>query len=523
MKEFDLRILLIEITQKCNAKCDHCGSRCDINCEELLSKEDIINCLTDIKQNIGTDMMLNITGGEPLLRKDLFEIMGVASNMGFDWGMVTNGTLITDEIINKMKKTRLKTITISIDGLKDTHESLRHLPGSFDKIINNIKLLKKANFLDHIQVTFTSNKKNVYEFPELYKILDRLGLDSIRTSFIDEIGRAEDNKDLMLSRKEMLYLTKFANKVNALHHTPLVWGCPHYLGDKIDARSFHCFAGIHAASILYNGDIFVCPNVPRRQEFIQGNIKTDRFSDVWNNKFTFFRERQTKLPEYCKGCEHADKCKGDSAHSYDYDKNKPKFCYRDIFGMPERKYLDYLNSKYKKLKYTVINGEICIPKIYIEPDAYEDIKRIFHMGKKHPQSMYEQQVGLVGFKTGDIIVIRYVFEDNGSLRYKDNAVFTSNILKTAEYETDVINKNFSASDDKDEYMGGKSKYSFLGFAHSHPVQEELCYSVGDYAIHKRLQKKYKDYVGILIYPEKELLGAYYGKDIIQTDLVIAEY
>ena len=111
------------------------------------------------------------------------------------------------------------------------------------------------------------------------------------------------------------------------------------------------------------------------------------------------------------------------------------------------------------------------------------------MGKKHPQSMYEQQVGLVGFKTGDIIVIRYVFEDNGSLRYKDNAVFTSNILKTAEYETDVINKNFSASDDKDEYMGGKSKYSFLGFAHSHPVQEELCYSVGDYAIHKRLQKK----------------------------------
>lgn len=519
---YDLRIILFEITQKCNAACDHCGSRCDIDSKELLTKEEILDCLRDVKENIGTDMMINVSGGEPLMRQDLFEIMTEVSNMGFDWGMVTNGTLITDAVIEKMKASRLKTITVSIDGLRDTHEALRHLPGSFDKIIEGLKKLKAADFLDHIQVTFTSNKKNVYEFPELYEVLDGLGLDSIRTSFIDEIGRAEDNKDLILGRKEMNYIMDYVNKINESGRTPIVWGCPHYLGDKLTGRKFHCFAGIYAASILYNGDIFVCPNVPRRPELIQGNIKQDKFSKVWNEGFEFFRNRPSCIHKYCEGCEYIDDCRGDSAHTWDYDNDRPKFCYKKIFDLPERAYKKYLEKKYGNPKYTVIEGERRIPKIYIEPEAYEEMKRIFHIGKKHPQSMYEQQVGLVGFKTGDILVVRYVFEDYGAYRYKDNALFTKRIMDVARFETGVINKNFLESEDADCYMGGAKKYYFLGFAHSHPVQEELCYSVGDDVIHRRLAKKCKHYIGVLIYPEKELIGAYYGPDVVQTDLVIVE-
>ena len=80
---YPLYSLLIEITQKCNAACDQCGSRCDIHGEEPLKAETILAALEDIKENIGTYTMLNITGGEPLLRQDLFEIMTKASRMGF--------------------------------------------------------------------------------------------------------------------------------------------------------------------------------------------------------------------------------------------------------------------------------------------------------------------------------------------------------------------------------------------------------------------------------------------------------
>ncbi len=442
----DLRILLLEITQKCNAACEHCGSRCDINSEELLTKEEIISALQDVKDNVGTDTMINISGGEPLMRKDLFEIMAQVSQMGFDWGMVTNGVLINDSVIAKMKETGMKTITISIDGLKDTHESLRHLPGSFDRIIKNIRKLKKADFLDTIQVTFTSNKKNVYEFPKLYGILDSLKIDSIRTSFVDPIGRAEDNKDLLLNRKEMMYIMQFANKVNKSGRTPIIWGCCHFLNDKVDNRTFKCFTGIYSASILYNGDIFVCPNVPRRPELIQGNIKTDSFSQVWKNGFAWFRNKP--IPAKCKSCRYLDECDGDSVHTFDFDKCETKFCYKEIFEVKKKKYLKFLSEKYGEYSVVSVDSDEPAPDIYIEPAAYREIQSYFHMGKRSPISMFEQQMSLVGFKVDGDFVIKYAVPVEINTIAADLATFTGTTYKSAMKTTKIICRNFEGSDDK---------------------------------------------------------------------------
>ncbi|MBR3094969.1 MAG: radical SAM protein, partial [Clostridia bacterium] len=284
-EQYPLYSLLIEVTKKCNAACDQCGSRCDIHSEELLSKEQILAALRDIRDHLGTYTMLNITGGEPLLRRDLFELMGEASAMGFEWGMVTNGSLITDDTIAEMKKSGMKTITVSVDGLRETHDSLRHLPGSFDRIMTALPKLKQAAFLDHLQITFTANRRNVYEFEALYRLVSPLGLDSIRVSFMDPIGRALDNTDLLLTREEILYFTGLVNRLNKTKGPHIIWGCPHYLGELLDNRRFFCFAGVYTASILVNGDIFVCPNVEHRPELIQGNILRDSFSEVWRTRF----------------------------------------------------------------------------------------------------------------------------------------------------------------------------------------------------------------------------------------------
>ena len=521
---YPLYTLLIEITKKCNAACDQCGSRCDINSEEFLTKEQILSALSDIKENIGTYTMLNITGGEPLLRRDLFDIMKSANEMGFDWGMVTNGSLITDEAIVKMRESGMKTITISLDGLRDTHDSLRHLPGSFDKIIIALKKLRKAGFLDHLQITFTANKRNVFEFEKLYTILDRLSLDSIRVSFMDPIGRALDNTDLLLSREEIIYFTGLVNKLNKKPHgTKIIWGCPHFLGDLLEERRFNCFAGKYTASILFNGDIFVCPNVEHRTEYIQGNILKDSFSKVWKNGFTAFRER--KLPEKCSDCEHKNDCKGDSFHTLDHEKNDPIFCFRDIIEKPDgQKYKDDLFKRYPDIEFYEISDESeDAPEVIIEPEAFRFIKEYFHLGKNGPQSMYEQQMALIGFTLGELSVIRYVIPCDGAVRREDNAIFSKKIIKTVDKELKIINNNYWRSSDRSlcgSECNQETPMRFLGFIHSHPIQPELQYSTGDDAIHLKMLRHHGSYIGILVHPATSAMGAYFGKDILQAKLII---
>lgn len=522
-EQYPLYSLLIEVTQKCNARCDQCGSRCDINSEELLSKEQILAALRDIRDHLGTYTMLNITGGEPLLRRDLFELMGEASAMGFEWGMVTNGSLITDDVIVKMKQSGMKTITISVDGLRETHDALRHLPGSFERIMAALPKLKAAAFLDHLQITFTANRRNVFEFEELYRTVSPLGLDSIRVSFMDPIGRALDNTDLLLTREEILYFTGLVNRLNKTKGPHIIWGCPHYLGDLLESRRFSCFAGIYTASILVNGDIFVCPNVERRPELIQGSILRDSFSEVWNTRFLPFRNRQ--LPETCRDCRHRAACKGDSFHTLDFDKNEPRFCFRDAMEQPSaQRYLDDLFARYPDVSFYEITGRADgTREVLIEPDAYRSVKQYFHLGQKHPQSMFEQQMALVGFTAGKLDVVRYVIPCDGALRAEDNAIFTKRILKTVDKELKIINNNYYRSDDRalcGSECNNRLPMRFLGFIHSHPTQSALQYSTGDDAIHSRMLRRFGSYVGILVNPAEETMGAYGGEPPRQAKLII---
>ena len=102
-EEHQLRSLFFEVTSRCNARCEHCGSSCgDFIPKDEITKEEMIGVLDDIAEHYDpTRIMLDITGGEPLVKKDLFEIMDYANKLGFRWGMTSNGMLINDEILKK--------------------------------------------------------------------------------------------------------------------------------------------------------------------------------------------------------------------------------------------------------------------------------------------------------------------------------------------------------------------------------------------------------------------------------------
>lgn len=329
--------LFWETTLRCNAKCKHCGSRAgeNVKIEDELSTEEIKKSLQSIANKYDAKkILLNITGGEPLVREDLFEVMTFARKLGYHWGMTTNGILINEEIINKMKYAGMETISISIDGLEKTHDEFRGVKGSYSKIIKNIKKLKDANFLKCLQVTTVANKMNIKELEELYKKMSELNIDSWRVGNIDPIGRAEDNKELALQNEDYIYLIKFIKEKRKESKMDVTFGCSHFLGMKFEnevrKNGFFCTSGLTTGSILHNGDIFVCPNVERKKELIQGNVKQDDFVETWENKFKWFRNIDKLECKECKNCKDWKYCKGDSLHTWDFNNNSPKICLNKI-------------------------------------------------------------------------------------------------------------------------------------------------------------------------------------------------
>lgn len=329
--------LFWETTLRCNAKCKHCGSRAgeDCNFKDELTTEEIENALQSIANKYdASKILLNITGGEPLVRKDLFEVMKFARNLGYHWGMTTNGILINDDIIEKMKKTGMSTISISLDGLEKSHDEFRGTKGSFMKIIDNIKKLKKANFLKQLQVTTVVNKSNINELEKMNSIISELQIDTWRIVNMDPIGRAEDNAQLALDTEDYKYLFEFIKEKRKKEKFNVTYGCSHFLGMKYEnevrGNSFFCVAGFTTASILHNGDIYVCPNVERRKELIQGNVKDNDFVDVWEKGFKWFRDLNKLSCSECRNCKDWKYCRGDSLHTWNFNDGKPKLCLNKI-------------------------------------------------------------------------------------------------------------------------------------------------------------------------------------------------
>lgn len=334
MKEPKLKFLFLELTMRCNENCLHCGSHCnDVQSEEL----DIytyMEFLDKIKRDFGTEeLMLCVTGGEPLLRKEFFDIMSYAHRLGFRWGMTSNGILINDMTAKQLQRAGMSTISISIDGLKDTHDWFRRTPKAYTKAIKGIKALVDNGSFKHVQITTVVHKRNIDELEELFQIVSEADVDSWRVINIEPIGRAKQHPELLLDDDDYRTLFNFI-KEKREKGFPVQYGCTHYLGLDYEREVrdwyFLCNAGIYTASIMANGDIGACLDIERRPETIMGNILTDDFTEVWKNKFEIFRKPLADKNEKCSACESKQFCGGGSCHSWDYDNNEQQVCFKDV-------------------------------------------------------------------------------------------------------------------------------------------------------------------------------------------------
>ena len=324
-----LKFLFLELTLRCNENCVHCGSRCGAPAGKELTLKQYKVFLDKIKRDFGTrELQLCITGGEPLLRKDFFDIMGYAHSLGFHWGMTSNGTLIDSEIAAKLEECGMGTISVSLDGMKESHDAFRRTSGGWDSAVRGINALIERGAFQEIQVTTVVHSGNINELDALYDYLCGVDIDSWRLVTIEPIGRALD-AGLGLSAEDHRRVLEFIREKRA-ENMPVTYGCTHYLGLEYEREVrdwyFLCNAGIYTAGIRANGDIGACLDIEMRPELLEGNILTDDFTHIWKNGFKAYRNDLSDKSAKCSDCGSREFCKGGSFHSWDFDKNEQRVC-----------------------------------------------------------------------------------------------------------------------------------------------------------------------------------------------------
>lgn len=336
-----LRHLFLEVTCNCNEYCRHCGSNIgDVCIDDPLSLEEFKRVVREVREDFAGHLpMLCITGGEPLLYPDLYELMEYASDMGFSWGMTTNGTLIDGAAAHALAASGMKTVSVSLDGLREDHEWFRQVPGCYDAAVEGIRALlgecgpDGSNAFKHIQLTTVVNARNYPTLQAMYDEFSKLGVRSWRVINIEPIGRAKDQPELLLSPEQYRGLFDFIREKRHAGPMDVCYGCSHFLGGELEGATrdwfFVCSAGIMTASIANNGDILSCLDVERRPELVEGNVRRDRFSDVWRDGYTRYRTDWRRTGK-CKHCLWWKVCAGDSFHSWNFDTNEPELCMKGI-------------------------------------------------------------------------------------------------------------------------------------------------------------------------------------------------
>ena len=493
-----LRTLFWEATLRCNAGCPFCGSGCKSGRPSKLNEANgdvIVKTFESIAHAYDArSIMVNVTGGEPLLRDDLFAVMDKVHRLGYPWGMVTNGSLITGETIQSMKRTGMRTISISVDDLFEAHESLRKLPGAFSRIVDAIHALAQERFLDSIQVTTVVNQRNIGSLESMLGFLCQLPVDSWRLALVDPIGRGSGQTDLLLRKEDLKEFFAFFDRHKFNSKPTLTTSCSHYLG-KMDSlyrsHPFCCEAGKGIASILADGSIFVCPNVPRRKELVQGNVKTDNFVSVWENGFGFFRDKDSRRTGPCARCPDWELCRGDSLHTWDFSSKRPKFCYRQ-YDLPKPtgaspSLSPQLKSRYPSVRGVRISyGSSSSKTVYFLPNAAEHLHCYFHWGQNHPANVCEQMMAAVGYHSGEQMFIEELIPTPLWDRGKNTATFDMELHEYTLRELGVINQNLSTC--AGACLNGDTPLAFLGYIHSHPGELSATMSLPDLNLHTLLNE-----------------------------------
>ncbi len=184
-------VVIWNLIRRCNLTCKHCYSiSADKDFPGELSRDEVYRVMDDLRA-FGVPVLI-LSGGEPLLRPDIYDISRRAKAMGFYVGLSTNGTLINEDNIDRIAEIGYDYVGISIDGLRETHDRFRRRIGAFDESMRAIRLCREAGI--KVGMRFTLTMDNAHELPDLLKLMDAEGVDKFYLSHLNYAGRGNRNR-----------------------------------------------------------------------------------------------------------------------------------------------------------------------------------------------------------------------------------------------------------------------------------------------------------------------------------------
>ena len=324
----ELNYLFWECTTRCNLNCLHCGSDCSSKAGQTdMPLDDFLRAIDPLRTYYKKDAItIAITGGEPLVRGDIDLCGKELRKRGFRWGLVTNGYAYDEATHGKLTGAGMGSLTLSIDGLEESHNWLRNNKHSYQKAMVALNLIKSSKRLNYDIVTCV-NKRNILELPALKKYFIDNHVKAWRLFTITPIGRAANNPELQLDAEQYKYLMDFIANSRKEKAMDVKFSCESYVGAyerKVRDSFFFCRAGINIASVLIDGSISACPNIDR--SFSQGNIYADDFFQTWNTKFSIMRNRTWTKTGICGTCKEFKWCQGGGLHLWPEDRQSIMQC-----------------------------------------------------------------------------------------------------------------------------------------------------------------------------------------------------
>ena len=343
----ELRMIAWELTRSCNLACVHCRASAERGpFPGELSTTEALKVMDGIAQ-VGKPVII-LTGGEPLLRPDIFDLATYGTEKGFRMVMATNGTLFTEETVQRMKASGIQRISISLDvPSSETHDAFRKVKGSFEGSLRGIEMAKQGG-LD-FQINTTITQINLHLVPDILRLAVDLGAVALHIFLLVPTGRGKELQDQAISPADYeKTLHWFYDQRDKVPLQLKATCAPHYYrilrqrakkeGKKItpqefglDAMTRGCLGGISFCFISHRGQVQPCGYL----ELNCGNVRETSFREIWMNAEVFQRLRNTDGYEgKCGRCEFRKVCGGCRARAYeisgDYMSEEPYCVYEPI-------------------------------------------------------------------------------------------------------------------------------------------------------------------------------------------------
>ena len=300
--DYHPRIISWNVTGACNLRCPHCYLDAGRRWPDELSTQEAL-ALIDGMAEAGTELLI-LTGGEPLLRKDLPLLASHAAGKGITPVLGTTGTLIDRQKARVLKESGVVAAGISIDSTDPAkHDAFRGIPGSWQRAVDGIEACRAAG-LD-VLVHTTALKMNQEEVPNLVGFADERGARAFHLFFLVCTGRGEQLTDL--SPHEYEQMLNFVLDAQERYPGMMVRArCAPYIGRLALERglppigSAGCLAGTSYCRITPRGDVTPCPYLPQ----MAGNVRQEGFRDIWSASpvLVSFRKPQMQLGGKCGQC-----------------------------------------------------------------------------------------------------------------------------------------------------------------------------------------------------------------------------